>query len=269
MGRSGNALCRICLFLPLLSASARGELRLFMIPQGQDPTSPRVDPIVINLRTLETVTLDIFVESDDPVALVRVTLVLPDPAKCGESAGGGVVVLRAAANTTRPDALFHGSDGGAIVFGGAALIFSGSITAQVVTTPKFCGEITYAAAEDACGEFLTNLTDAVYMEQGQTQILSDTGNPLPFSSSEAVIHVGNDGDVNHDGTVDLFDILCVLDGFEGRFDRCTLVDVDVAPCFLERGDGTVRLEDILVVLEAFAGNDPCPPPGCGAPRCPP
>ena len=178
-------------------------------------------------------------------------------------------VLDIGYDSFRPDALFPFSEPSGSVGGGAAIISNGSVIEQVVTAPRYCGEITYLAAEDACGEFFISLTAAVFLEQFQTRIVSGTGKTLPFTADDdVVIHIANDGDVNRDGTVDLFDILCVLDGFEGRFNRCTLVDVDVAPCFRERGDGEVNLGDIFVVLNAFEGNDPCPP-GCGSPRCPP
>lgn len=62
------------------------------------------------------------------------------------------------------------------------------------------------------------------------------------------------GDVNRDGTVDIFDILCVLDGFSGVFTECSAVAVDIAPCV---ADGVIDIFDILAVLDAFGGDDPC------------
>ncbi|NOS99285.1 MAG: DNRLRE domain-containing protein [Phycisphaerales bacterium] len=64
------------------------------------------------------------------------------------------------------------------------------------------------------------------------------------------------GDVNHDMSVDIFDILCVLDGFAGVFVDCAFADVDLAAC---RGDGSIDIFDILAVLGAFAGELVCPP----------
>jgi len=66
------------------------------------------------------------------------------------------------------------------------------------------------------------------------------------------------GDVNHDGTVGLFDLFCVLDGFSGIFSSCTLVDSDVEPC---GGNSVLNLFDLFAVLDAFSGVDPC----CGTP----
>ena len=62
------------------------------------------------------------------------------------------------------------------------------------------------------------------------------------------------GDTNHDGTVDLSDILCVLDGFAGDFVNCSFADVDIAEC---TGNGTIDLQDILAVLDAFSGASAC------------
>lgn len=62
------------------------------------------------------------------------------------------------------------------------------------------------------------------------------------------------GDVNHDDTVDIFDILCVLDGFAGNFADCPFHDLDIAPC---APDGVIDIFDILNVLDAFAGNNIC------------
>ena len=64
------------------------------------------------------------------------------------------------------------------------------------------------------------------------------------------------GDVNGDETVDLPDILCVLDGFAGQFDKCSPDSLDIANC---TPDGTIDLLDILAVLDGFAGRNPCCP----------
>ncbi|NOT01357.1 MAG: hypothetical protein HOP29_12095 [Phycisphaerales bacterium] len=68
------------------------------------------------------------------------------------------------------------------------------------------------------------------------------------------------GDVNNDGTVDIFDILCVLDGFAGVFNPpCTLTNLDLSGC--PGGDGVIDIFDILGVLDGFAGVNVC---GCPA-----
>ena len=71
------------------------------------------------------------------------------------------------------------------------------------------------------------------------------------------------GDVNHSGSVDLDDILCVLAGFGGGFTaNCTLHGADLIGGFFNP-DRTVTLDDILAVLSAFGGaaypgDAPCP-----------
>lgn len=62
------------------------------------------------------------------------------------------------------------------------------------------------------------------------------------------------GDVNHDGIVDLGDILCVLDGFQGLFNDCSQGDVDIANC---APDQIIDLQDILAILDAFEGTATC------------
>ncbi len=66
------------------------------------------------------------------------------------------------------------------------------------------------------------------------------------------------GDATGDQTVDIFDIFCVLDGFQGVFDDCTIEEVDIAGC---APDGAVDILDIFAVLDAFVGIDGC----CGGP----
>ncbi len=62
------------------------------------------------------------------------------------------------------------------------------------------------------------------------------------------------GDVNHDTTVSLFDLFCVLDGFADVFDTCSFEDIDIEPC---AGNETINLLDLFAVLDAFSDVDPC------------
>lgn len=64
------------------------------------------------------------------------------------------------------------------------------------------------------------------------------------------------GDLNADGTVDVLDILCVLDGFQGDFATCPFDRLDIGGC---SSDGIIDLMDILGVLDAFAGQQTCCP----------
>ncbi|NOT02128.1 MAG: hypothetical protein HOP29_16075 [Phycisphaerales bacterium] len=79
----------------------------------------------------------------------------------------------------------------------------------------------------------------------------DNGNSIP---DECDCPNQSWGDVNTDDTVDLFDILCVLDGFAGVFTTCPMPDVDLIPC---APDGLIDIFDILAVLDAFAGTILC------------
>ena len=66
------------------------------------------------------------------------------------------------------------------------------------------------------------------------------------------------GDVNDDGRVDVFDVLCALDGTLGVFTKCTLAATDLRG---EVPDGVVDDQDVTAVLDAFGGlpypDDPC------------
>ncbi len=62
------------------------------------------------------------------------------------------------------------------------------------------------------------------------------------------------GDVDHNGTVNLLDLFCLLDAFADVFERCTFDDVDLEPC---GGNDTINLLDIFAILDAFSGVDPC------------
>lgn len=72
------------------------------------------------------------------------------------------------------------------------------------------------------------------------------------------------GDVNHDGVVDVFDILCVLDAFSGNFVSCDQASTNLQPC---PPDPTPVWDvfDILAVLDGFTGNDLCCSPTPSAP----
>ena len=59
--------------------------------------------------------------------------------------------------------------------------------------------------------------------------------------------------------IDLFDIFCVLDCFQGVFQNCPsdVCDLSAAGGACD-GDGQVNIFDILAVLDAFAGAGTCP-----------
>ncbi len=66
------------------------------------------------------------------------------------------------------------------------------------------------------------------------------------------------GDLDQNGTINLFDLFCVVDGFGDVFDDCSFADVDIQPC---GGNGTLNLQDLFALLDAFSDNLAC----CQAP----
>ena len=71
--------------------------------------------------------------------------------------------------------------------------------------------------------------------------------------------VGAGGTCGPDGTVNLFDIFAVLDGFVNSFtEGCELTNIDIAGSEGSCGsDGSIDLFDILAVLDGFQGMDAC------------
>ena len=66
------------------------------------------------------------------------------------------------------------------------------------------------------------------------------------------------GDVDCNQTVNVFDVLRVLEGISGVFEfGCTFEDCDIEPC---EGNGVVNVLDALAVNNAIGGVNPC----CGA-----
>ncbi len=58
------------------------------------------------------------------------------------------------------------------------------------------------------------------------------------------------GDVNNSGSVDISDIVCLLDGFQGQYPNCTLYGDDLRG---NNPDGVIDVMDIVAVLDAFQG----------------
>ena len=74
------------------------------------------------------------------------------------------------------------------------------------------------------------------------------------------------GDGNHDGFVDVSDVLCVLDGFAGKFTSCSVDTIDLSPC---ESDGNIDVGDVLEIIDAYAGEGyPCSLPCVTAPPGP-
>jgi hypothetical protein len=69
------------------------------------------------------------------------------------------------------------------------------------------------------------------------------------------------GNANNLDDVNVFDVICVLDGFQGLFTQCTRFGVDQNSGVLSHPN-VIDLDDILAVLDAFSGvsypdADPC------------
>lgn len=62
------------------------------------------------------------------------------------------------------------------------------------------------------------------------------------------------GDADRNGSVTLFDLFCVMDGFSDTFEDCLFEDVDLEPC---GGNGAINLSDFFAIIEAFNDVDPC------------
>ncbi len=62
------------------------------------------------------------------------------------------------------------------------------------------------------------------------------------------------GDIDHNGTVNLIDLFCMLEGLAADFSTCSSDDMDIEPC---GGNGTINLPDLFAVLNAFSDVDPC------------
>ncbi len=73
-------------------------------------------------------------------------------------------------------------------------------------------------------------------------------------SGTCVRTAGQYGDVDHNGTVNVFDLFCTLDGFSGDLSACALGDLDVEPC---EGNGSINIFDLFAVLDTFSGNVLC------------
>lgn len=71
------------------------------------------------------------------------------------------------------------------------------------------------------------------------------------------------GDVDGNGTVSIFDLFCVLNGFGGDFSRCAFCNVDIHGVCLDPEeppccpDGVIDIFDLFAVLNAYRGVDPC------------
>lgn len=184
------------------------------------------------------------------------------------TSGGGAVTVACPDGTKidsfRPDYVFAGA--GSSVSGAnceelrlSATLLNNAV--DVGSTPAYLG--TYVL--DVSGDTPVGGTfEITLLPSPATTILDSEARIIPYGDAPVCVLTIEDctpiqyGDVNQDGTVDLLDILCLLDGFGGDVSNCTVEDVDIIPC---GGDGEVTLMDILAVLDAFTQlPPPCPDP---------
>ena len=236
------------------------EPRLFFVPRGGNPDdfASRL-ATVLSVRPGESRTLQVWVQnSGRPLGSYQITI--------GDAVGGdsGAVPFDSPLiDQFNPNWVYTGLPGVFQVtdIGPPARMTSvASSAAPVVNEPRYCGELTYEAALNACGEFAVDFVNPGALQgESQTLLLDAADNAFEFTAVGAQIRVSEKvfGDVNNDGVTDLFDILCLLNGFGGDFSGdCILSDVDLVPC---DGDGAILLEDILAVLNGFSGQlSPCP-----------
>jgi len=62
------------------------------------------------------------------------------------------------------------------------------------------------------------------------------------------------GDLDRSGSVNIFDLFCMLDGLNNTFVECAFQDVDISAC---TGDGVVSVFDLFALLDALSAIDPC------------
>ncbi len=123
---------------------------------------------------------------------------------------------------------------------------------------RYVGTFVFETAVDAYGTFNVglNLTPAT-----DVTVVSSPAGGIGHRVIGATITMtaqNTYGDIDLNGTLNLFDLFCILDGFSGDFSQCSFADDDVEPC---GGNASINLFDLFAVLDAFSGNHLC----CRAP----
>lgn len=106
------------------------------------------------------------------------------------------------------------------------------------------------------------VSDREIMPDTTYEIFAESQNGVSSPAASATTHVW--GNVNNTDGIDIFDILCVLDGFGGSFAECSLSHDDLlgVPGDEYTPDHAIDLLDVMAVLDAYSGlpygdADPC------------
>jgi len=272
----------VCAFGSLSSA----QIRLLVIPRGEDPANFPSGTTVIDALPGDRVCVE-FWATGAPDDVFGLQLVIED-AVGGDSGTVAIDCPSIAIDTAHPryigitDLPLANSDFCPI----RANYFFAHLTVDAfVTIPSagaYLAQLCYNVSPDARGQFVASWVNP----EVQTNFLAPgTGAIIPgvvydnvvinacdpsecpdggactsgACAGGACVQVPNTyGDVDHNGAVNLFDLICVLKGISGQFGPCTLEAVDISPC---TPDGAVSIFDLFAVLNALSDADPC----CGAP----
>lgn len=126
-------------------------------------------------------------------------------------------------------------------------------------SPRDCGAVGDQCNAGVCNEVTDTcdpqaVADGSPCDDNDACTVADVCSSGTCGGTRIVELYGDLAPPGGDGSVNLDDLLCVLNGF-ASFEACP--PGDIAPCF---GDGIIDLDDMLAVLSAFSGNYRCPHP---------
>lgn len=115
---------------------------------------------------------------------------------------------------------------------------------------RFCGKCDFWwSSELLCADVTCGCSDDVDCDDDDVCTFDDCDGGTCTSEPNQY------GDLDHNGTISLFDLFCTLNAFADNFsDPCTMERVDIDPCI---PNGTINLGDLFAVLNAFGDADPC------------
>ncbi len=263
-----------------------GQIRLMIIPQGEDPANFPSGTTVIEALPGDQVCVE-FWATGGPDDVFGLQLIIED-AVGGDSGTVTIDCPSIAIDLTHPryigitDLPLANSDFCPIRANFIFAHLSVNAFVPIPTAGVYLAQLCYNVSIDARGRFVSSWVGpgvrTNFLAPGTGEIIPgivydnvviDACDPSECPDggactsgacdAGACVQVPNTyGDVDHNGAVNLFDLICVLKGISGQFDRCTLEAVDINPC---TPNGVVDIRDLIAVLDAFSGADPC----CGMP----